>query len=192
MPLNLPLLPAADVDRALADVRLVITDVDGVLTDGSLYYDANGESLKRFHVRDGLGMRMLEECGVRVAVLSGRDSGALRARVADLQLGLYQFGVKDKAAACRALMASAGVSAEQTACIGDDSIDLPAFGACGISFAVADAADYVKAQASCVLHTPGGHGAFRELSDRILRAQGRAEVFGSAQGYATIMNRAVQ
>ncbi|TFY99688.1 KdsC family phosphatase [Ramlibacter rhizophilus] len=183
---------SSDLDQALARIRLVITDVDGVLTDGGLYYDANGECLKRFHVRDGLGMRMLEECGVRVAVLSGRDSPALRARVADLRLDLCDFGVKDKAAACRALMAQAGVTAEETACLGDDSIDLPAFGACGLSFAVPEAADYVKAQATAVLKTPGGSGAFRELADRILRAQGRGEVFASAEGFGKVMHRAVQ
>jgi 3-deoxy-manno-octulosonate cytidylyltransferase (CMP-KDO synthetase) len=181
-----------DLDTQLARVRLVITDVDGVLTDGGLYYDASGECLKRFHVRDGLGMRMLEECGVRVAVLSGRDSAALRSRVADLRLALCDFGVKDKAAACRALMAQAGAQASETVCIGDDSIDLPAFSACGLSFAVADAAGYVKARASGVLSLPGGHGAFRELADRILAAQGKAEVFGSAQGYGKVMNRVGQ
>ena len=85
----------------LADIRLVITDVDGVLTDGGLFYDATGECMKRFHVRDGLGMKLLEENGVRVAVLSGRDSATLRTRVADLGINLSQFGVKDKAKACR-------------------------------------------------------------------------------------------
>ena len=90
----------------LDDVRLVITDVDGVLTDGGIYYDATGECLKRFHVRDGMGMRLLEENGVRVAVLSGRDSATLRKRVADLGITLCQFGVKDKQAACHQLMAS--------------------------------------------------------------------------------------
>lgn len=181
-----------DLDAQLARIRLVITDVDGVLTDGGLYYDASGECLKRFHVRDGLGMRMLEECGVRVAVLSGRNSAALRSRVADLRLALCDFGVKDKAAACRALMAQAGVEACETACIGDDSIDLPAFSACGLSFAVADAPDYVKARADGMLSLPGGHGAFRELADRILAAQGKGEVFASAEGYGKVMNRVGQ
>jgi len=182
----------SDLDGQLARIRLVITDVDGVLTDGGLYYDANGECLKRFHVRDGLGMRMLEECGIRVAVLSGRDSAVLRRRVADLKIGLSQFGVNDKITACRSLMVQAGVDASQTACIGDDSIDLPAFAACGLSFAVADAPAYVKARASGVLTLPGGHGAFRELSDRILQAQGKGAVFASAEGFGTVMHGAAQ
>lgn len=176
----------------LADIRLVITDVDGVLTDGGLYYDANGECIKRFHVRDGLGMRMLEENGVRVAVLSGRDSAALRKRVADLGITLCQFGVKDKHAACLALMAQAGVTSFQTACIGDDSIDLPAFEACGLSFAVADAPAYVRQAADAALASRGGEGALRELADQVLAAQGNAEVFGSAKGYGKVMNAVVQ
>jgi 3-deoxy-manno-octulosonate cytidylyltransferase (CMP-KDO synthetase) len=172
---------------SLAAVRLVITAVDGVLTDGGIYYDATGECLKRFHVRDGLGIRLLEENGVRVAVLSGRDSETLRKRVADLGVTLFQFGAKDKFSACRALMELAGATPEQTVCIGDDSIDLPAFAACGMSYAVADAASYVKARATGVLSKRGGEGAFRELADDILLAQGKAEVFGTAEGFATVM-----
>jgi 3-deoxy-D-manno-octulosonate 8-phosphate phosphatase (KDO 8-P phosphatase) len=171
----------------LADVRLVITDVDGVLTDGGIFYNETGECLKRFHVRDGLGIRLLEENGIRVAVLSGRDSATLRKRVADLGVSLFQFGVKDKHAACRALMEQAGVTAAQTACIGDDSIDLPAFSACGMSYAVADAPKYVQARATAVLDERGGNGAFRELADAILLAQGKEHVFGSAEGFATVM-----
>ncbi|QKJ66124.1 3-deoxy-manno-octulosonate cytidylyltransferase [Deefgea piscis] len=167
----------------LAAVRLVISDVDGVLTDGGIYYDATGECLKRFHVRDGLGIRMLEENGVRVALLSGRDSPTLRKRAADLGVSLAAYGVKDKAKACFELMAQAGVTAAQTACLGDDSIDLPAFASCGLSFAVADAPSYVQQRASEVLQTAGGHGAFRELADRILLAQGKAAVFNSADGF---------
>lgn len=176
----------------LADVRLVITDVDGVLTDGGIYYDATGECIKRFHVRDGMGMRLLEENGVRVAVLSGRDSATLRKRVADLGVTLCQFGVKDKKAACEQLMAEAGASAQQTACIGDDSIDLPAFAACGMSFAVADAPVYVQAVATQTLKAAGGTGAFREVADAILNAQGKADVFGTAAGYAKVMAKMAQ
>lgn len=179
-------------NEPLARVRLVITDVDGVLTDGGIYYDASGECLKRFHVRDGLGIRLLEESGIRVAVLSGRDSATLRKRVADLGVTLHSFGVKDKAEACRALMIEAGVAQNETVCIGDDSIDLPAFSACGMSFAVADAADYVKRRASRVLSAKGGEGAFRELADAILQAQGKASVFESAEGFASVMAGAAQ
>ena len=158
----------------LDQVKLVITDVDGVLTDGGIYYDATGECLKRFHVRDG------------------RDSATLRKRVDDLGVTLHQFGVKNKAAACRELMKQAGASMAQTVCIGDDSIDLPAFKACGLSYAVADAPVYVKSQATHTLSTKGGEGAFRELDDAILTAQDKTHVFGSAQGFATVMAGAAQ
>jgi 3-deoxy-manno-octulosonate cytidylyltransferase (CMP-KDO synthetase) len=145
-----------EAPESLADVRLVITDVDGVLTDGGIIYDETGECMKRFHVRDGLGIRLLEECGIRVAVLSGRDSATLRKRVADLGVSLHSFGVKDKAQACAALMQAAGVEPSQTVCMGDGTIDLPAFAACGLSYAVADAPDYVKQQATGVLALAGG------------------------------------
>lgn len=173
---------------SLADIKLLITDVDGVLTDGSLYYDASGEAIKKFNVRDGLGLRMLDECGIQVAVVSGRESASLRARVTDLGIKLSLFSVKDKEAACREMMQKAGVSKWQTACIGDDSIDLPAFQACGLSFTVADAPDYVKKAASHVLTLPGGKGAVRELCDSILLAQGMSHVFDSADGYRRVMN----
>jgi 3-deoxy-manno-octulosonate cytidylyltransferase (CMP-KDO synthetase) len=188
-------LMAGEVDpvkTGLGDVRLVITDVDGVLTDGGLFYDASGECLKRFHARDGLGMRMLEECGVRVAVVSGRASAALRKRVADLGVSIFRFGVKDKAAICREIMEEAGATAEQTACIGDDSIDLPAFAVCGFAFAVADAPVYVRQAASHTLPFRGGEGAFREVADMILTARGQSNVFDSASGFADVMNRMAQ
>ena len=177
---------------SLSAVKLLITDVDGVLTDGSIYYDATGECLKRFHVRDGLGIRMLEQCGIRVAVLSGRDSATLRKRVADLGVTLCAFGVKDKYQACHDIMQQAGVNAEQTACIGDDSIDLPAFAACKFSYAVADAAPYVKQKATGVLTLSGGCGALRELSDAILIAQGKAEVLSTSEGFMSIASGAAQ
>ena len=171
----------------LAGVKLVITDVDGVLTDGGIYYDETGECMKRFHVRDGLGIRLLEENGVRVAVLSGRDSATLRRRLVDLGVTLHQFGVKDKAEACRTLMAQIGAGRSETVCIGDDSIDLPAFAACGLSFAVSDAPAYVKQCASGVLNSRGGEGAFRELADTILVAQNKGHVFQTATGFAKVM-----
>ncbi|OWG39429.1 3-deoxy-D-manno-octulosonate cytidylyltransferase [Stutzerimonas stutzeri] len=183
---------APELKPTLADIRLVITDVDGVLTDGGLYYDANGECIKRFHVRDGLGMRMLEENGVQVAVLSGRDSPALRRRLADLGITLFQLGVKDKYAASLALMKQAGVTSFQTVCIGDDSIDLPMFEACGMSFAVADAAVHTRKAATGLLETKGGEGAFRELADQLLVAIGREANISTSDGYKAVMSVMVQ
>jgi 3-deoxy-D-manno-octulosonate 8-phosphate phosphatase (KDO 8-P phosphatase) len=171
----------------LSDVRLIITDVDGVLTDGGLYWDANGECMKRFHVRDGLGIQLLQGCGIQVAVLSARDSPALRRRVADLGMQLAAFGVRDKASACHDLMAQAGVTSAQTLFVGDDSLDLPAFEVCGLSFTTADAAPYIKSRVSHVLGTRGGAGALRELADAVLLAQGKSHVYNTAAGLLSVL-----
>lgn len=174
------------------DIRLVITDVDGVLTDGGIFYDATGECLKRFHVRDGLGIKMLQACGIEVAVVSGRDSATLRKRVSDLGISLFDFAVKDKAATCLRLMSKLSVTRAQTLVVGDDTIDLPAFAVCGTSVAVADAPSYVRRAATMTLTTVGGHGAFRELCDLLLQAQGHTDVYQTAEGYERVMERMAQ
>lgn len=171
---------------------MVITDVDGVLTDGQLFYNADGEVMKSFHARDGLGIRMLMENGVQVAVLSGRDSTILRKRIADLGIKLFFLGKLEKEAACLELIKRAGVSTEETAYIGDDSVDLPAFAICELSFTVADAADYIKSAVDSVLIQQGGKGAFRELSDMILTAQGKQAVFNSAEGFLKTARKMTQ
>lgn len=184
--------PVTQAAHGLGKVRLVITDVDGVLTDGSIWYAESGESMKRFHVRDGLGIKMLQECGVVVAVVSGRDAPALRKRLDDLGITSFALGVKDKAAACRALMERHDIGPEATAVIGDDSIDLPAFSVCGWPVAVSDAADYVRRQARIVLEKAGGQGAFREFSDLLLEARSQSGVYSSVSGYMQVMNRLSQ
>jgi len=176
----------------LADVKLVITDIDGVLTDGGIWYDETGECLKRFHVRDGMGIKMLQEAGVAVAVVSGRDSATLRKRLADLGITAFHLAAKDKAAACQDLMMQHQASVQTTAVIGDDSIDLPGFAVCAWPVAVADAADYVKRHARIVLTKAGGHGAFREFSDTLLAARNQADIYNSVTGYAQAMSRMAQ
>lgn len=176
-------------EEKLQQLKLVICDVDGVLTDGSLHYDAHGEALKTFHVRDGLGMKMLMDAGIQVAILSGRDSAILRKRIDDLKIPLFFLGKLEKESACFELMRLAGVKPEETAYIGDDSVDLPAFAVCGVAFAVNDAPDYVQSQADFVLKLSGGRGAVREMSDMILKAQGKDAVYRSAQGFlASVKN----
>lgn len=171
----------------LQKIKLLITDVDGVLTDGSIHYadctDGEVELFKTFNVKDGLGAKLLMENGVQLAVLSGRNSAPLRARIRDLKIPLAQLGKLEKESACFSLMEQAGVTAEQTAFLGDDSVDLPAFAVCGLSVAVADALPYVRSQADLVLETKGGKGAFRELVDLILLAQGKADSYQTAQGF---------
>lgn len=152
----------------LKRVRLVITDVDGVLTDGGLYYGPDGECLKRFHARDGLGVRLLQQAGIQVAVLSGRDCPALRRRLTDLGITEAVLGQLDKRAALSGIMKRCGVVAEQVAFIGDDIPDMEVFDLCGVSVTVGDAPDYVKARADLVLESKGGLGAFREMVDKIL------------------------
>lgn len=187
------------MQKKLSKIKLVITDVDGVLTDGSLYYGAddsvaNGgvEILKVFNARDGLGTKMLLNNGIQVAVLSGRDSKVLRKRIADLGIKLFSLKALDKKTTCLELIQQAGVSAEETVFLGDDSIDLPAFEICGLAYVVADAADYIKAKADGVLSKAGGKGAFRELADLILTAQGKAEVFSTAEGFLKNANKMKQ
>ena len=176
----------------LSKIKLVITDVDGVLTDGLLHYDAQGEALKSFHVRDGLGIRMLIENGIEVAVLSGRDSLILRKRIDDLGIKYAFLGKLEKESACLELMKQVGVKAAETAYIGDDSVDLPAFAVCGLSFAVADAPNYVQSQADYVLSLAGGKGAFRELSDMLLQAQGKDDIYKTAKGFLKTVKNMVQ
>ncbi len=164
------------VEARLRNIRLVITDVDGVLTDGGLYYGPDGECLKRFHARDGLGVRLLQQAGIQVAVLSGRDCPALRRRLADLDITEAVLGQVDKRAALSGIMERCGVVAEEVAVIGDDIPDMEVFGLCGVSVTVADAPEHVKARADLVLECGGGQGAFRELVDEILEKKAGSDV----------------
>ena len=157
-------------EHSLANVRLVITDIDGVLTDGGLYYDANGEAIKRFHVRDGLAVHLLRDAGIRVAAVSGRASVAAAHRLRELGFDAVHLAVKDKRAVCNDLLQTFGVSAQQTAFIGDDLQDLPAFEVCAHRFAPCDGDARVRAQATVVLATRGGSGVLREAAELVLAA----------------------
>lgn len=154
-----------------ADIALLVLDVDGVLTDGRLWFDAGGEALKAFHVRDGLGIRLLRAAGVEVAVISGRSSPAVAARMRELGVVQVAQGVADKAAALAELLRALDVPAARTACLVDDTPDLPLMRAVGLPAAVADAHPQVLAAALHVTASPGGHGAVRELCDWLLAAR---------------------
>lgn len=158
---------AEALDR-LKHVKLVVTDVDGVLTDGGLYYGADGECLKRFNARDGLGVRLLRNAGIQVAILSGRDCPALRKRIEDLGITEAVLGRLDKRTALEGIMKRCGVQPEEVAFIGDDVPDIEVFGICGVSITVGDAPNYVKSKADLVLVSNGGQGAFREIIDHIV------------------------
>lgn len=170
----------------LSNIELVITDIDGVLTDGGIYYDEHGECMKRFHVRDGLGIKLLQQAGVKVAVLSGRDSKALRKRLADLGIDIFNLGVKNKEVACKDIIKQVGTTKANTLYIGDDSIDLPAFISCGLAVTVADAPKYIKSQCDLILDTQGGFGAFRELADKILMEQGNFKLLNDSSTFLKV------
>lgn len=176
----------------LAKIKFVITDVDGVLTDGGLYYSEKGEVLKKFHVQDGLGIKMLLTTGTQVGILSGGDSPLLRKRIDVLKIPHFLLGKMEKRTACLKLIEQAGVTPEETAYIGDDTLDLPAFEICGLAVAVSDAPNYIKTQADLVLQKAGGQGAFRELSDMLLTAQGKEEMFSTADGFMKVVEQMAQ
>lgn len=158
-------------------VKLVILDVDGVLTDGSLFYNNQGEEYKAFNSKDGHGIRMLQEGGIDVAFLTGRKSELLMHRAKNLNIPsklIYQ-GYRDKRPAFKALLKDTGLSSEQVAFIGDDVIDLPVMSQVGMAIAVNDAHAFVRQHAHWVTEEKGGRGAVREASEMILDAQGKLE-----------------
>lgn len=151
-----------------AQVELLVLDVDGVLTDGRLWFGPQGESLKVFHVRDGHGIKLLRDAGMEVAIISGRSSPAVDARMRELGVRHVIQGAGDKQAALDALLDSLGIPAGRAACLVDDLPDLPMMRTVGLAAAVADAHPEVLAAASHVTRLPGGHGAVREFCDWLL------------------------
>jgi YrbI family 3-deoxy-D-manno-octulosonate 8-phosphate phosphatase len=165
-------LSVQDFARRAADLEWILCDVDGVLTDGGLYYDRRGHGLLRFDARDGLGLKLAQQAGIRVGVLSGRSSAALDHRAQELGLDVVISGAGDKAAALQTFIDERAVAARRIAFIGDDLPDLVALARCGLTFAPADAAAEVKTVAHRVLEAAGGRGAVREMVEAILHARG--------------------
>ncbi|MGB5134733.1 MAG: HAD-IIIA family hydrolase [Prochlorococcaceae cyanobacterium] len=161
--------------RRLAAVRLLVCDVDGVLTDGGLHYDESGRVLKRFDVRDGLAVRMLQREGIEVALLSGGRSGAIEQRAHHLHIRHCRVGVGDKAAALERLQAELEMAPAQTAFIGDDLNDLTVRPRVGLLVTPADAARGLRRHADWVLRRRGGNGALRELAEALLQQRGALE-----------------
>ncbi len=156
----------------LSDIKLLLLDVDGVLTDGRITYTDTGEQIKSFNAKDGLGIRLLMEAGVDVGIVTARVAGALRHRCDNLGIQLIFEGVKNKAAAFETISNTLGIRPEYIAFMGDDLIDLPAMTRAGIGIAVADAAAEVKAHADMVMDLGGGKGAVRQACEAILKAKG--------------------
>ena len=161
----------ASFHPALRRVQLLVLDVDGVLTDGRLFYGARGESLKAFHVRDGHGIKQVSAAGVTVAIISGRKSAAVARRARELGIRHVTQGANDKFAALTRLAKARAVPLEHCACIGDDTPDAPMLAAAGLAIAVADAHADALAAADLVTSRPGGYGAVREVCDWILDAR---------------------
>lgn len=153
-------------------IRLLVLDVDGVLTDGGLFYGADGEQLKRFNVRDGLGIKLLQQADVAVAIISGRTSPALARRAADLGITELHGGVGDKAAVLAALQSRLGIAPAETAAMGDDLPDLALFAGAALAIAPADAEPELIAAAHFVTPRAGGHGAVRDAARHILELNG--------------------
>lgn len=184
--MTLPSL-APEMDDALRErasgIALLALDVDGVLTDGTVYYSAEGETLKAFNIMDGLGLRMLERAGIRTAIISARDSAPLQRRAEDLGIGFTYFGRHDKPAAWASLLERTGLTPAQAAFAGDDLIDLGVLGQAGLAFAVANAHPAVRATAHYVTARTGGQGAVREMAELLLAARG--ELHGMIADYAS-------
>ena len=158
----------------LGTIELLALDIDGVLTDGSLYFSGRGETFKVFHARDGHGIKLLMGSGVEVAAISGRRSAAVTARMRELNVRHVVQGCSDKVAALRKLTQRLGIEPLKCACMVDDTVDLPLMSAVGFAAAVADAHPLVLAAAHWVSAAPGGRGAVREFIDSILRARADA------------------
>jgi 3-deoxy-D-manno-octulosonate 8-phosphate phosphatase (KDO 8-P phosphatase) len=162
------------VDRVLERarrIRLLVLDVDGVLTDGRLYLSPAGEELKVFHVRDGSGLVAVQRAGIAVAIVSGRDSAAVTRRAAELGIRHVRQGVADKGMELDRLLAELAIDPAETACVGDDTPDLPMLRRAGLAIAVADAHPALAEAAHWTTAAPGGRGAVREVCDLLLSAR---------------------
>ena len=167
-----PITPTEFSLRAAA-LRLLLFDVDGVLTDGSVNVDANGVETKRFHIRDGAALAYAQRVGLLTGVLSARASGATTVRAAELRMAVIVQGVENKRAAFEEILATHGLTAEEVAYMGDDLVDLPVLRMVGLSAAPADAVAEVAAIAHFVSWHSGGDGAVREFIEAVLKARGQ-------------------
>ena len=168
-------MDAALKERA-AGVRMLILDVDGVLTDGKLYFDHAGNEMKAFNTRDGMGIKALQKVGIEIAVITGRKSEAVTKRMEQLGVKHVYQGREDKLDAFLDLLDKTGLDAHETCFAGDDWIDLPVLIRVGLAVSVADAEDRVKQQAHWITKRQGGDGAVREICNMILTAHEKHQV----------------
>lgn len=162
-----------DAQARAARIKLMAFDIDGVMTDGGLHYTDDGRELKTFNVQDGLGLKLLQRAGIELAIVTGRTSGVVAARAADLGIEHVFQGVADKRTVVAALIDTLNLSWVQVAFMGDDFIDLPPLLQCGLALAPANAHPLVKERVHVVTDAAGGRGAVREAAEFVLSAQGR-------------------
>jgi len=162
-----------DLDQRCQPIRLLISDIDGVMTDGSIVYDGHGLEISRFHVRDGMGVQLWHLAGCHFALVSSRSSAPVTFRAREIGVDCLRQGARDKAVAVEGIHAELQLTWQQTACIGDDLLDLPAMRRAGLAVAVADAAAEVQQAAHHTTRLAGGQGAVRETIELILKRQGR-------------------
>lgn len=163
----------AALQARASHIRMLLLDVDGVLTDGKLYFDHAGNELKAFNTRDGLGIKALQRCGIEVAVITGRTSAAVTHRMTQLGVNHVYQGREDKLSAFLDLLDKTGLEANEICFAGDDWIDIPVLLRVGLAVSVADADDHVKEHAHWITDRNGGDGAVREICNLILKAQGK-------------------
>jgi 3-deoxy-D-manno-octulosonate 8-phosphate phosphatase (KDO 8-P phosphatase) len=162
----------AELNRRCRPIEILILDVDGVLTDGSIIFDDHGVETKRFHVRDGAGVAFWRLLGKKTAIVTGRRSPVVEVRAADMKIDMVRQGEGNKLSAVQQLVASQGLRLEQACFMGDDLQDLPALRIVGLAATVADACEEVISAAHYVSRASGGRGAVRELVEVVLKAQG--------------------
>jgi 3-deoxy-D-manno-octulosonate 8-phosphate phosphatase (KDO 8-P phosphatase) len=165
-------LPRQLEGRAAA-IEVLVLDVDGVMTDGAIVIDNHGVETKAFHVRDGTGIKLWQQSGKRVAIITGRSSHVVDARAGELGIESVQQGVRDKLKTMQEILDAANLQAHQACFVGDDLPDMPAMRRAGLAVAVADACPELRAAAHYVTRTPGGRGAVREVIELLLKAQNR-------------------
>ena len=160
------------IDEKAKKIQLLILDVDGVMTDGRIVMNDLGQEIKFFNVKDGHGIRLLLTAGIDVAIITGRESEAVRRRALDLGITSVYQGIKHKESVCKKIMEEKGLEKEQVCCMGDDLPDIPMLRCEGLPVAVADATYETRESALFVTRAPGGYGAVREMCEIILKAKG--------------------
>lgn len=176
--MTIPVIRPGAAEKA-AGVRLFLLDVDGVLTDGGIIYDSGGGEIKRFDVRDGHGIKMLQRAGVEVGIITGRTSEVVSIRAKELGISVVRQGSADKLATWREILSEKGLSPRDTSYVGDDIVDLPLLREVGFAASVSDAESYVKDTADYVSARPGGRGAVREIIEFLLKSGGAWEKVSS-------------